>query len=47
MTFTIFSRTHTYIALILCTHFSRVSFAAELSTKIVYNSVFVKYYDYI
>ncbi len=33
---------------ILCTHdFSRVSFAAELSTKLVYNSVFVKDYDYI
>ncbi len=32
----------------LCTNdFSRVSFAAELSTKLVYNSVFVKYYDYI
>ncbi len=33
---------------ILCTHdFSRVSFAAELSTTRFYNSVFVKYYDYI
>ncbi len=30
---------------LLCTHdFSRVSFAAELSTKLVYNSVFVKDY---
>ncbi len=33
---------------LLCTHdFSRVYFAAELSTTIFYNSVFVKYYDYI
>ncbi len=33
---------------LLCTHdFSRVPFAAELSTKLVYNSVFVKDYDYI
>ncbi len=31
---------------LLCTHdFSRVSFAAELSTTLVYNSVFVKDYD--
>ncbi len=33
---------------LFCTHdFSGVSFAAELSTTIVYNSVFVKYYDFI
>ncbi len=33
---------------LLCTHdFSRVSFAAELSTKLVYNTIFVKDYDYI
>ncbi len=33
---------------LLCTHnFFRVSFAAELSTKIVYNNVFVIDYDYI
>ncbi len=32
----------------MCNHdFSRVSFAAELSTKLVYNSAFVKDYDYI
>ncbi len=32
----------------LCTHdFSRVSFAAEGSTKLVYNSVFVKDYVFI
>ncbi len=33
---------------ILCTHdFSRVYFAAELTSKLVYKSVFVKDYDYI
>ncbi len=33
---------------LLCTHdFSRVSFAAELSTSLVYNSVFVKDYIYV
>ncbi len=33
---------------LLCTHdFSRVSFAADLSTTLVYNSVFVKDYDFI
>ncbi len=32
----------------MCTHdFSRLSFAAELSTKLVYNTIFVKAYDYI
>ncbi len=38
---------HGFIKL-MCNHdFSRVSFAAELSTKLVYNSVFVKGFDYI
>ncbi len=33
---------------IMCTHdFSRVYFAAELTSKLVYKSVFVKDYDYI
>ncbi len=33
---------------LLCTRdFSRVFFAAELSTKLVYNSVFVKYYLFL
>ncbi len=33
---------------LLCTHyFSFVSFVAELSTKLVYKSVFVKDYDFI
>ncbi len=50
--FTRFSRTHSLLFvnknvslgfIKLCTHdFSRVSFAAELSTTLVYNSVFVK-----
>ncbi len=32
----------------LCTHdFSRITFAAELSTNLVYNSIFVIDYDYI
>ncbi len=32
----------------MCTHdFSRVYFAAELTSKLVYKSVFVKDYDYI
>ncbi len=54
--FTRFSRTHSLLFvnknvslgfIKLCTHdFSRVSFAAELSTTLVYNSVFVKDYIY-
>ncbi len=32
----------------MCTHdFSRITFAAELSTNLVYNSIFVIDYDYI
>ncbi len=36
------------VSLNVCTHdFSRVSFAAELSTNLVYNSIFVIDDDYI